>query len=84
MRERRTKGKVASSVTLIMRRDSPKWGNHPKPNRRKMVRASYIRVKRDSRKLPEGTWNKIQELYHGGWKINWIAKELGIDWHTVK
>lgn len=68
-----------------MRRDNPKWG-YPKVDtaKKKPTIARYPKVKVDTRKLPEEKWNEIQRLYHIGWKINWIAKELKLDWHTVK
>jgi len=78
--------KKASPITLIMRRDSPKYGR----NRHRFMFqgrhgiTEYPRVKIDSRKMPMKIWNEIQELYHAGWKINWIAKKVGIEWHSVK
>jgi len=77
--------KKASPITEIMRRDSPKYG-HPKNDfiRKRKTIARYPKVKVDTRKMPEKTWNEIQRLYHSGWKINWISKKVGIEWHSVK
>lgn len=78
--------KNASPITEIMRRDSPKYGrnNHRFIYQKKHGITGYPKVKIDSRKMPEEKWNEIQKLYHAGWKINWIAKKVCIDWHSVK
>lgn len=78
--------KKASPITLIMRRDSPKYGR----NRHRFMYqgrhgiTEYPRVKIDSRRMKRETWDDIQRLFHAGWKLNWIAKKFEIDWHSVK
>jgi hypothetical protein len=78
--------KKASPITEIMRRDSPKYGrnSHRFMYQKNHAITEYPKVKIDSRKMPMKKWNKIQRLYHAGWKINWIAKKVGIEWHSVK
>lgn len=90
MRLRRSKGKVASPITEIMRRDSPKYG-HKKINcpRKKLIVLNYPKVKGCGKKEPRNRiskklWDEANWLYYNGWKINWIAKKLNIDWHTIK
>ena len=67
--------------TIIMRREF-----HPRglKRRRKKTLSYYPKVKFKKQSLPQSKRDMIFQLYHAGWKMNWIAKKLKLDWHTVK
>lgn len=90
MRREKGQGKVATPITEIMRRDSPKYG-HKKNDflRKRHTKSVYPRVKKRGKReprnrMPKKLWDEANWLYYNGWKINWIAKKLGIDWHSIK
>jgi hypothetical protein len=67
--------------TIIMRREF-----HPRglKRRRKKTLSYYPKVKFKKQSISQNKRDKIFQLYHAGWKMNWIAKKLKLDWHTVK
>jgi hypothetical protein len=67
--------------TIIMRREFHQRGWK---GRRKMIKRDYPKVQFKKSRISDSEKDMIFKLYHAGWKINWIAKKLKLDWHTVK
>ena len=67
--------------TIIMRREF-----HPRGRKRRRKRALkfYPKVMFKKQAISQNKRDMIFQLYHAGWKINWIAKKLKLDHHTVK
>ena len=116
IKKRRTKGKVASPITEILRREVHSHNRHktylrtrstyPKVRRRKRIckcghgiefhrhdDTSCLVLDCDCKGFSENLQGKrrtgkekekVFKLFKNGWKINWIAKELNMDWHSVK
>jgi hypothetical protein len=73
--------KTAIEETIVMRGEF-----HPRGLRRKHKRilSYYPKVMFKKQAMSSGKRDEIFQLYYFGWKINWIAKKLKLDWHTVK
>ena len=67
--------------TIIMRREF-----HPRGRRRrhKKTLRDYPKLMFKKGTISQNKRDMIFQLYHAGWKMNWIAKKLKIDQHTVK
>jgi DNA-binding NarL/FixJ family response regulator len=67
--------------TIIMRREF-----HPRGRKRrhKKTLKYYPKVMFKKQSISQNKRDVIFKLYHAGWKMNWIAKKLKLDPHTVK
>lgn len=67
--------------TIIMRREF-----HPRGRKRghKKTLRDYPKLMFKKGTISQNKRDMIYRLYHAGWKINWIAKKLKLDHHTVK